>query len=228
MPIDEALSGIKDEEKKDLEERTQENVNTELIDKAHSVLADYLISYFGRWNEQFLRTLGPYVLNMSPKATAETYDEREINIFIVNELDGELWNGCLRNISEGYSQDTDLAASGKIDVKSEGSLYIPGFKAITGGLSTIKRGSTNPHVLVMGMHSVYRPLAALVVDRAIREGEIKVIEGVGKHEIKGVLLSSIPSLPDFVEVAREYNIRELKPAIGDFNRVVDAYSEKWK
>ncbi len=235
MPIDDALEKISTETSSHDKKEQLIQVPSSIFSKAQDLLGEYLVEkYFKSDNianlKIFLKTIGPFVLKFSPKKysnQAFSHRSREQSCSLVETIDKETWKRCITSFAQGYLENTDICEIEEpFDLKKEGENYIPELNAVKSLCSGKYRTESSPYDLVMGMNPKYRPLIAVSIGNALANNEIMISADAGTS-LKNILFSSIPPLKCIAETAKEYEVREIKPAIADLNRIVQEYSDNW-
>ncbi len=249
MPIDEALDKIEERRREETTiEKTFEGTGR-LEEDAAKVMGEFLVQYFngelvGRKSlpeledsySEVLRRKGIEIINIIPELDALG---RRLNVGLTY-LTGDSLVEVLRILCGDYILETDLIKLAK-ESPNEIDRYMPELlrfkKRVTD--DDIKdrsmRTTLHPHLFVMGMHPVYRHLATLSVDRAIKGGNIQLLrealKGNGSLDtsyLRNVLDYMTPPTRDCLDVAKEYGVKELIPVIDDYNRARDYYLKTWR
>lgn len=240
MPIDDALEKIQETKTSSEDQKDQSiAVPSSLFSKAQLLLGAYLTEkYFVNDKvanlSTFLKTMGPFVLKVSPKKNQSSSHigfnssrSREHTLSLVDTIDKETWRQCASSFAEEYLKNTDIfEISESLDLEKDGEKYIPELRAIKSLCYSKFRAESSPYDLVMGMNSKHRALIAVSIGKAIEKSEI-IINNDPNTPLKDILLSSIPPLKCIAETAKEYEVKELKPAIEELNKIVQEYSDKW-
>ncbi len=204
---------------------------SELIKSAQEILGNYLVNeYFKgtilRSLRNFLQTLGPFVLQITPTkiSGASSWDQKyNQKCSLVERIDKEIWLACIKAFDEGYLINTDMAEVPEegIDLNSEGTNYLPQIATIKNILlSDRKKGDTHPYVIAMGIDPKYRALVALAIEDSIKRNGLPSSRAVSKS----FLFSNTPSLESIAEIAKKFNVKDLKPINAEINRVLMAYN----
>jgi|SRR3989344_3804894 len=230
--IDDALEGLPDDGKDKKNDVIYQP--SELIKSAQEVLGNYLVNEYFKVNnlgklENFLRTLGPFVLQITPtKIPGNDVWKQKYNqkCSLVGRIDKETWLTCIKTFDEGYLVNTDLAEVPEegIELISNGSDYLPQIAALKYiVLGNRERGDTHPCVIAMGIDPKYRALVALAIDNEIDKNAFPIVRPVTKN----FLLINAPSLEGIAEIAKKFDVKDLKPIIAEINRVLNLYNNIW-
>lgn len=229
-----------------IEEKTEESLPSGLLERAQSLLGDYLVKELfvdeaKNGLEAFLRTLGPFVLAVLPyKPYTGTYSSppTKLSCTLISGMDRKTWNDILLTFEGEFLETTDLAAggqagsssagaasgpsAGRVDLANSGMKYIPQYHSAKALLCKEKDMRISPYLLAMGMAPEHRALVAVAIGIGIEKGDLKGWDDGRSAKVR--ILSCVPDLTHLAEAAGQYGITDLTPVIADLNNVVAKYA----
>lgn len=190
-----------------------------------------------------IKKIGLELFNITPEYNRNS-GVRSLGTYLnLNQnISQELLKEMIKIIAGDYALQTDL-----INLTNEKNLnrlceILPEFEVIKNDILDTKtaglnkdyyRATINPHLIAMGMKLEYRPLAILAIEKANKKGRIQLIQGVlpgsygsemlTENFINKHITAAKPFAQDYVEVAKEYGIKEILPTVNEFNRACGTY-----
>ena len=247
MPIDEALSKIEDREKPESVDKIVSD-NESLVVKARDIMGNVLIDYFkgdlpGQGNKYkvddtllpIIKKVGLQLFEIKPELRN---DNRLLTTDFNKDLDQNTLNEMATLMLGEYSLETDLTSLFKTDNLETLCSIIPEFRIMKNKLiavddmKKIYLATMHPYIVVMGMPTEHRALAILAVDKAISSNRITLLDhplddSLSHDFIFNKLDKIKPFARDYVEVAKDYNIKDVLRTIKDFNAVCESYLKEW-
>ncbi len=251
--LDDALEGLPDGNKK-LERTIGENTPESLVIRAREIMGPILVQYFRgelggqrgsgeiAVSNQFIpviKDLGLDIFNIVPGK--DGYARRILKAEL-NYLNDDIVKDMIKIILGEYSLETDiinLVQNGLHNLENL-AFHIPEFKLFNDQLLTCQVpmykefliATLNPYIIVMGMKPENRALATLAVKNREDKGAIKFIneklpEELTKAQLIEYISQMTPMTINYLEVAKEYGVKEVLPAIADFKDSAENYIAIW-
>lgn len=253
MTIEDALGKIKvDESKKSKEIPSQDFTPTNLEDDARKIMNAFLAKFFtgnvegqkatqtlSNISLQIIKNYGMDLFSILPSLS--NINQRRVLIVQFNEqkFTDKLVKEMLVNICGEYSLETDLANYASKEQFHYLKTIVPEIKKIEEELIGDRNSNTSENrsilhsfAIVMGMNLPYKPLATLAVQKGIDRtgisGGIKSLpDPLGRKWFISAKNLLKPNAQDYVEVAKQYGIKEIVPTIEAFEAAFTDYEDGW-
>lgn len=212
-----------------------------LIRDGQKYLGEALIQYYGGnlGNHQtnpikigaslieFLRTMGPYVLQIRPRRNNSTFDNQQ-QIYLYINIDNDFLKKVLEATYGKYVSKTDLAGLASASSGASLDQVIPQYHAAqkTLCLKSSEITSTSPYIVAMGLKPENRALVAVAINEALQNNKIIQYGSFGGQ--KNAVLNAFVSLTSILEQAEKYNQTRIKDIIADLNNVAQEYNNEWR